>query len=323
MSFLPRLSRGARPRRFALLIALVLLLPGAELASRLSGITDVPLYLADPDLGYVPAPNQSGAFLVRNDWVFNELSMGTTRFAPDPRCNLLLVGDSIVYGGNPYRQADKLGPQLERRVDCRVWPISAGSWALLNEIAYLELHLEDVARKMNGTVLVLNSGDFGAPSMWTSELTHPTRRPASALLYALQRYGPSWPNTRNEDPAVMPDRDWEAEWGRRLAGLQSRLGSPITIMLYPNREELADPALRARRFERPRGLLREAGITAIVDLADDRRWTGALYRDVIHPTVEGTSVLAEAIADVVAPQREIAATSAVVRQRASTPPADR
>src|SRR4051812_6093297 len=99
------------------LVGLVALAGTAEIGTRVSGIADFPLYRADQSLGYVPAPNQRGAFLNRNGWVFNELSMGTDRpFDPDSVFNLLLVGDSIVNGGNPVRQSDRLGPAIEQKI---------------------------------------------------------------------------------------------------------------------------------------------------------------------------------------------------------------
>jgi hypothetical protein len=69
----------------------------SEVVVRASRITDFPLYNSDPVLGYVPAPNQSGAVFGTNDWVFNELSMGTANsFAPNSWQDILLIGDSIV-----------------------------------------------------------------------------------------------------------------------------------------------------------------------------------------------------------------------------------
>lgn len=294
-------SRSAANRRSWIVLALLVLAGGsAELAARLSGIADVPLYVAGGELGYIPAPNQSGAFLDRNDWVFNELSMGTAQpFLPDPTCNVLLVGDSIVLGGNPYRDADKLGPQLESRIRCRVWPISAGSWALLNEVAYLELHRSDVVERVQHIVIVSNSGDFAEPSIWHSDLTHPRARPASAFVYALRRYVLSSDEAAAPAP---PDRDWTAQWRRRLADLLGRVAAPTVVVLYPDRSEQVEPSLREAHLGGPRVGLQQAGVKTLVELGADPRWTAALYRDDIHPTVEGTGILADIVADALARQ---------------------
>lgn len=115
----------------------------AEGSVRALGLVDFPLYDANAQIGYIPAANQQGSFLNKNDWQFNALHMGAPAFAPDPARDVLLVGDSLVYGGNTYRQPERLGPALQTLLQERgggqVWPISAGSWALRNELAYMRL----------------------------------------------------------------------------------------------------------------------------------------------------------------------------------------
>src|SRR6476620_6499984 len=118
----------------------VSLLAAAELISRLSGIVDVPTYSVDDEIGYIPAPNQSGRFLNRNAWVFNDRSMGTGKnWDPTKRQNLLLIGNSIVIGGNPLDQKERLGTLIEKNLNGKydVWPVAAGGWSNVNETVYL------------------------------------------------------------------------------------------------------------------------------------------------------------------------------------------
>ena len=159
-----------------------------ELAVQLSGFVDVPIYHADNQIGYIPAPSQSGAFMRTHTWRFNELSMGASSFKPDvSHFNLLLVGDSIVLGGNPLKEPERLGPQLQKLTHWQVWPISAGSWALQNELTYLRQH-PDVLQKVDAVAFVSNGGDFDEPSSWASELTHPRSHPFPGLIYLAQKY---------------------------------------------------------------------------------------------------------------------------------------
>ncbi len=44
--------------------------------------------------------------------------------------------DVLLVGGNPLGKVERLGPQLAKVTSQSVWPISAGSWALRNELAY-------------------------------------------------------------------------------------------------------------------------------------------------------------------------------------------
>ncbi|MDB5694599.1 MAG: hypothetical protein JWN21_142 [Sphingomonas bacterium] len=94
--------------RAVLIVCLSLLT--IEVIAQASRVTDVPLYRADRRIGYIPVPNQAGAFVWTNGWAFNDLSMGTPRrfVAGLPR-RVLLIGDSIVLGGNPYSRARPAG----------------------------------------------------------------------------------------------------------------------------------------------------------------------------------------------------------------------
>ena len=161
---------------FTILTILVLI----EVGLRTSGIIDFPLYDANSIIGYIPKPSQNGSFLNKNVWQFNSLSMGASEFKPTNTIDTLLIGDSVVLGGNPYRQEDRLAPQLQLETKLPIWPISAGSWGLRNELIYLKLHPE-VVNSVDRFIFVLNSGDFDKASSWSCEITHPRSYPILAL----------------------------------------------------------------------------------------------------------------------------------------------
>ena len=116
---------------YLLLLALAtLVLGGGELLVRSLGMVDFPLYEANALIGYIPAANQKGSFLNSHDWQFNEKHMGAGAFVTSAKSDVLLVG------GNPLGEVERLGPQLAKVTSQSVWPISAGSWALRNELAY-------------------------------------------------------------------------------------------------------------------------------------------------------------------------------------------
>lgn len=171
-------------------VAVVMLLALAEFALRLAGVTDFPTYETDDTIGYIPAPAQSGAFLNKNRWQLNERSMGSGPWQPDGQRDLVLLGDSIVWGGNSLDHPDKLGPQLQAVSGSRwrVWSAAAGSWSVRNQLAYLDRY-PDVEAEADALVWVLNTGDLSAePSRWHSDSTHPRSRPHSALLYVANKY---------------------------------------------------------------------------------------------------------------------------------------
>ncbi len=252
---------------------------------RLSGVLDFPLFAPGPPFGYIPQPNQNGRFLNRNDWVFNEISMGTARpFTPAPqKHDEVLLGDSIVSGGNPYRQADRLGVRLEEAADHIVWPISANSWGLSNELTYLEHHPEVVAGADSFT-FVLNSKDLGPASVWASEQTHPTHRPASALAYVL---------SKTFIHHKTPDEPTAITWPRQWASFTANAHRPIRVVLYPTKAEAADQVLRRQQLTDPLMKALSRPNVQFLDVGADGGWNAMLYRDDIHPTPDGTRRLAK------------------------------
>ncbi len=278
-----------------------------ELLARFSGIADVPIYHIDDQIGYIPAANQSGCFLRKNDWQFNDRSMGAPPYRPEGKRNILLLGDSIVYGGNAYRQAEKLGPCLQEQLggNTAVWPVGAGKWAVLNEITYLERN-PDLAGQMDWLVWVVITGDFRHRTLSWSPLVHPPRPPLLASVYGLQRYVlPALHITR--DPEYLPIREenvavFDAQipaFANFLAALKQR--SPrlkILIVLYPDSYELKNPGGDTSNMV-ARSLKAHADSLGIrfLEVAGDGRWQPNLYRDFVHPNPEGDRVLAACIRD--------------------------
>ena len=269
---------------FALICAAII---GSEIGLRLVGFMDYPLYKKSDALGYVPAPNQHGVFLNKNDWVFNELSMGVAeRFQPGKYAhNVLLIGDSIVLGGNPVAQKDKIAPILnDRCVTAMIWPISAGSWAFLNELRYLKLH-QEILDKLDRIVFILNSGDFGKPSIWASEVTHPTHRPLLALVELARKI--NWFGDRAPGAGKGT-----GDWHEGMKWLADRYHRPVTIVLYPTRAETDDADLRARALDSHAAEL-DPRFKVIFLKAAIPNWADTDYRDDIHPEASANSKIAD------------------------------
>jgi len=286
-------------RRVVVLVtaALLCLTLVAELGLRSAGVLDFPVYAVDDEIGYIPAPNQSGAFLNRNRWQLNERSMSSPPWASSGKKNLLLLGDSVVWGGNTMGQDEKLGPLLQVQLpDMQVWSVGAGSWSVLNEVAYLDRY-PDVPREVDAIVWILNSEDFSAnPSRWASDTTHPRAKPLSALWYVVAKWvipktGTSLTETASSDVSDISSNSAK-KFQERLHELART--KRVLIVLYPNKLEAQAPSVRYLAF-------RQAVQSAMnnccswLEVREHAEWNAGLYRDTIHPTPNGNQALAELI----------------------------
>lgn len=294
-------------RRWRLVVAgCVALMLLVEAVVRTAGLADFPTYLRSDAFGYAPHGNQSGAFLGRNRWAFNDRSMGSERpWQPSQRADILLIGNSIVMGGNHYDQDDKVTQRLQDRLGsgCPVWPVAAGGWSTVNEMRFLKAN-PDVIAGTDFFIWELMAGQMEGLQRWVDETQHPTQRPWWATAYVVrkalsQRFG--W---RGDSASAEPSNDSESHYaefeqllnqlalaaGRRPAGM---------VLLYPDQAQLA-LARAGREWMEDRARI-EALATrhglVLLDVAHSPRWTSALYKDGVHPTVEGNQVLAGLLAD--------------------------
>jgi hypothetical protein len=297
-----------------LLIAGVAVCIAAESSLRLVGAVDFPIYDVDDAIGYIPKPNQHGCFLNRRCWIFNDHSMGTAAtWDPTLHPSVLLIGNSIVMGGNPYDQPQKLGPLVQRELgpDYSVWPIAAGGWTNLNESEYLARHPE-VLRPDTFFVWEFMAGGLSQLSQWRGQYVFPSGHPICALWYVFRRYALG--RIFNLDPDELPPRGAPASgnlarFEQQLAQMSSVSGrkNPGILLLYPGKEQLR--LARAGQEWLPErqaleALSRSYGLR-IVDVSRNPEWTEALYREDWHPTARGNSVLAHIIG---VPAASLAAT---------------
>ena len=295
----------------SVLFVLILL----EAGPRLLGLVSFPIYELDPDYKYVVKPNQRGAFLNYNDWVINDARMPiATEFTSSEHPNALLIGNSIVFDGNPYKQPEKLTPILQHALGdkLRIWPIAAGGWTQENEIAYLKKY---PAPLNNADYIVWEymSGGLSGPTPWAGEYTWPTQKPVIASWYVFWRYlyplllstmsVHARPDTQTvELPVNGPaDRSNARMFQELLEGVRRHSDHKIRgfIWLYPSRSELMT-AHAGMEWLPERATIedigRESGVR-ITDLSKTAEWTENLYRpDGVHPTPEGNHVLAKFLA---------------------------
>ncbi len=287
------------------LLLTALLTVSLDMALRLAGADDFPLYRIDSEIGYVVAPDQRGNFLNRNRWEYNEYGMGAGPFQPEGKRNVLITGDSIVLGGNPLDQSVRLGPTLERNLgpDWAVWPVAAQGWSSLNKEAWLKGHSEIVSQ-MEWLVWVMKSRDFQGLSPWRSNLFNPLHHPIWLAGYLFEKqcwvfhiapHLPRWLYHAPDEAFYGTPLDAKIpEIETFLRDLkQANPGLHIALVWYPEVAELHPPAgdFYLRAGARWNGFAGQEGFS-FVDLAQENSWNASDYRDQIHPNADGDRALA-------------------------------
>ena len=261
----------------------------AEGAARLSGATSVPLYVKDSVDQYRPAANQHGALWRRNDWVYNDRGMGVG--PPFQPIGSLVIGDSETEGSVSFmKQADKIGPLLQKDTGDEVWPLGAKGWGLANELGWLNAHSEVFALKR--IMILSNRGDFGPAHAWDDEIAHPTHRPLLATAYLVRKafYKPD-PTTDDPLPSPESTRSWHDALHRFLTSYQGQvvfIELPIESDVINHRDGFA-PLNDELKVEGRANLY-------VIRVADDPTWNAGLYHNEFHPSPAGNRELAAFIA---------------------------
>lgn len=134
---------------------------GIELASRYYGLNSYPLFEESKEFEYIHQPNQD-VKIYRNHFTTNEYSMRSAPVSKEDTLVVLLIGDSVINGGNLVAQEDLASTLLENKLTkalnkkVRVLNISSYTWGPDNVYAYLKKYGTFGADLI---VMVNNSGD--------------------------------------------------------------------------------------------------------------------------------------------------------------------
>lgn len=162
-----------------------------EIFARLvMGLGTPPLTVADPAIEYMFAPNQDVSRF-GNRQLYNEYGMRSPslREVAQPR-RILVFGDSVINGGNLTDHAD-LATTLATDDRTFFGNVSAGSWGPANMGAWIDRFGYLGADTM---IVVLSSHDLNDLPTFEplNPNTHPTERPALAIIEGVQRYLPRY-----------------------------------------------------------------------------------------------------------------------------------
>lgn len=315
-----------------------------ELVLRLGfGFGNPLLYQGDDRIGYLLQPNQQvkrfgnrirvNAYHMRSDAV-------SPRPNPDQR-RIFLIGDSIVNGGWWTDQRDTLSellqgllPSAAPQTQTEILNASANSWGPRNELAYLERFGTFGAETI---VLVINTDDLFAVTPTAvpvgRDRNYPNHRPATALGEVFQRYL----RRPKPDPVLEASRQEEGDRVARnlsaivkIQAIAQAHHARFLLLLTPLKRELEiyggprDYELRERQRLVAMTQKQEMPFVDVLPVLNRAIAAGetsadALYRDHIHPSVQGNQLISQLIADQLSCCPDESRSSEYLREHAQHP----
>jgi lysophospholipase L1-like esterase len=286
-----------------------------ELGLRLLGFGNPLLYLADPNIGYLLAPNQQTRRLGKRIAI-NQYSMRSpqiTAVRPTKTLRVLLLGDSIVNGGWWTDQAHTISALLQQQLqeqspayaDVEVLNASANSWAPRNQLAYLQRFSSFDAQII---VLVINTDDLFAPAPASvvvgRDRNYPDRKPALALIEVIQRYALK-PKPIPELAAIQAEGGDRV--GANLAAIQqiqdfaTQHNAKFILLVTPLLRELEKSGLRdyeqkARQRLQTFTQAQDIPFVDFLSMFSTLEQPSAIYRDHIHLNLTGNQQVTQEIA---------------------------
>lgn len=286
-----------------------------ELTLRLLlGFGNPPLYIADDDIGYLLAPNQRVRRL-GNLIAINQYSMRTEAIEKSPAANTLrvfLLGDSIVNGNWWTDQSETLSARIENELSspdqpaAEVLNASANSWGPRNQIAYLQRF---GIFESQIVMLVINTDDlFGtqpSPLQVGKDRSYPDQKPLLALSELTSRL--------KKQPPIPGLKEIHNESGDRIGknllaieNIEKYVAThdaQLLLAMTPLKREVLhgprDYEVVAR--QRVDELVAQQHIpyidflTAFQDTPDP----AGLYRDHIHLSPTGNSLVTQSLTDLI------------------------
>ncbi|MBD3560821.1 SGNH/GDSL hydrolase family protein, partial [Planktothrix sp. FACHB-1355] len=189
------------PAKYWIPASVVGILITTEVTLRLAlGLGNPVLVQADSDTGYRFQPNQK-IFRFGKHIQYNQYSQRSEPITPEKpagKLRILMLGDSVLNGGNPTDQSQIITELFEAKLSASGHPAevlnaSSGSWGIGNQLGYLR---KFGTFNADAVILQIGTHDLTQPTSNSEIVGHhpsfPTHPPLLAIQEAWTRY--AWPN---------------------------------------------------------------------------------------------------------------------------------
>ena len=292
-----------------ILLVVLLSVLGIEIGLRfLVGLGKPALVQTDLEMGYRFQPNQKTRRF--GNWIeYNQYSQRSEPIDREKKpgiLRILMLGDSVLNGGNRTDQKETISEQLEAKFkaseqDAEVLNASANSWGIGNQLGYLQKF-----GFFNADAIILQIGthDLLQPTSQGKNL-YPTEYPPSAIAELFQRYliprisrflrGKIAWSHENSDLQFAEN----LQYLQAIAALAREHNTPLSVIYTPNRNDILptpnEPPSKAKFLQ----FLQNADITAIdiheawLQLPEET--VKSYFVDGVHLTPAGQRSVAELV----------------------------
>ncbi|BAY60635.1 hypothetical protein NIES22_06940 [Calothrix brevissima NIES-22] len=306
--------------KLALAIALAViigLLVAIEVGLRsLFGFGNPLIYISDPQIGYLLAPNQKTRRF-GNRIEINEYSMRSEQITKTPApdtVRVLILGDSIANGGWWTDQDNTISQllrgaltsaTLDKYQQIEVLNASANSWGPRNELAYLQRF---GSFQSQAVVLLINTDDLFAITPTSlpvgRDRNYPDRKPPLAMIELWQRY-------LIKDKPHPELQAIQKESGDRVGinlaaigkiqALTQQSNSQFLLVMTPLLREIGEPGsrdyeIKARQRLKEFTQAQQINYIDVLPIFNNTPNVKALYQDHIHLNLAGNRVVSQIIA---------------------------
>jgi lysophospholipase L1-like esterase len=275
------------------------------------GLGSPPLMQKDDSIGYMFVANQDIARF-GHKVAINQYHQRSARIEPVPMpgvVRVLVVGDSVTFGGVLVDQSETFPALLEQRlgsdgIRSEVLNASAGSWGIENEEAYIRRF-----GTFGSQFVVLQIGSHDLLQIKSNESVvgtnpnYPDQRPLTAIGELLHRYVLERIRGEigdNRDFSKPEPAEIDRQFSRNMAAFSDEVaksrnaGAMVVVLHTPDRDEVVaeNGTFQAeyREFHAKFNSLSAKIGVPVVDLSAE--WRGiagvdAFFRDGVHFTVSG------------------------------------
>lgn len=319
---------------------------GMEVILRVAfGLGNPVLVQADSFTGYRFQPNQK-LFRLGKKIQYNQYSQRsepiTLKKSPKT-LRILMIGDSVLNGGNPTDQSQTITELFEAKLSESEYPTevlnaSAGSWGIGNALGYLR---EFGTFSADAVIVQIGTHDLTQPTSTSTVVGHhpafSTHPPLLATQDAWNRY--IWPEIAGKLGYILPNGDFASspisltpdqqfrqnmQHVKEIIALVRGKKIPVFVLFTPNRGDLL-PKVNEPNYKSEFFRLLKSLQVPIIDTHSS--WSTlspvtvqSYFRDSVHLTVQGNQAIAQNLFKQLCLQRQLICSKPQPRLGSSVSP---